>query len=109
MMKSESRFWGDKIREFRELSQNYIGRSSCSYLKGVLPKVYARANLDKQSLSGLIVLIGTAKAQRQDVLGQFALAEGRKGGQFYTPESIVKLFVEMLEPKEQLAKIGFEI
>ena len=82
-------------------------------LKGVLPKVYARPNLDKQSLGGLIdligtVAIGTAKAQRQDVLGlvyeyflgQFALAEGRKGGQFYTPESIVKLLVEMLEPYE---------
>jgi type I restriction enzyme M protein len=82
-------------------------------LKGVLPKVYARANLDKQGLGGLIDLIGTvaigsAKAQSQDVLGrvyeyflgQFALAEGRKGGQFYTPESIVRLLVEMLEPYE---------
>jgi type I restriction enzyme M protein len=80
-------------------------------LKGVLPKVYARPNLDKQSLGGLIDLIGTialgdAEAKSQDVLGrvyeyflgQFALAEGRKGGQFYTPESIVKLLVEMLEP-----------
>lgn len=82
-------------------------------LKGVLPKVYARPNLDKQSLGSLIDLIGTialgdAKAQSQDVLGrvyeyfigQFALAEGRKGGQFYTPVSIVKLLVEMLEPYE---------
>ncbi len=82
-----------------------------STLKGVLPKVYARASLDKQSLGGLIDLIGTVtigdtKAQSQDVLGrvyeyflgQFALAEGRKGGQFYTPQSIVKLLVEMLEP-----------
>jgi len=82
-------------------------------LKGVLPKVYARPNLDKQSLGGLIDLIGTvaigdAKAQSQDILGrvyeyflgQFALAEGRKGGQFYTPLSIVKLLVEMLEPYE---------
>jgi type I restriction enzyme M protein len=80
-------------------------------LKGVLPKVYARPNLDKQSLGGLIDLIGTialgdAEAKSKDVLGrvyeyflgQFALAEGRKGGQFYTPESIVKLLVEMLEP-----------
>ncbi len=69
-----------------------------STLKGVLPKVYARPNLDKQSLGSIIdligtVAIGTAKAQSQDVLGrvyeyflgQFALAEGRKGGQFYTP------------------------
>ncbi|MEM7028192.1 MAG: class I SAM-dependent DNA methyltransferase [Chloroflexota bacterium] len=82
-------------------------------LKGVLPKVYARPNLDKQGLGGLIDLIGTvaigdAEARSKDVLGhvyeyflgQFALAEGRKGGQFYTPESIVKLLVEMLEPYE---------
>jgi len=82
-------------------------------LKGVLPKVYARPNLDKQSLGGLIDLIGTiaigdAKAQSQDILGrvyeyflgEFALAEGRKGGQFYTPLSIVKLLVGMLEPYE---------
>ena len=80
-------------------------------LKGVLPKVYARPNLDKQSLGGLIDLIGTialgdAQAKSKDVLGrvyeyflgEFALAEGRKGGQFYTPESIVKLLVAMLEP-----------
>lgn len=80
-------------------------------LKGVLPKVFARPNLDKQSLGGLIDLIsnitlGDAKARSQDLLGQvyeyflgqFALAEGRKGGQFYTPESIVKLLVEMLQP-----------
>lgn len=80
-------------------------------LKGVLPKVYARPNLDKQSLGSLIDLIGTialgdAESKSKDILGrvyeyflgQFALAEGRKGGQFYTPASIVKLLVEMLEP-----------
>jgi len=89
-------------------------------LKGVLPKVYARPNLDKQGLGGLIdligtVAIGTAKAQRQDVLGlvyeyflgQFALADGRKGGQFYTPESIVKLLVEMLEPHNIGVRFSF--
>ena len=82
-------------------------------LKGVLPKVYARANLDKRSLGGLIDLfstavLGSAEARSQDILGrvyeyflgQFALAEGRKGGQFYTPFSIVKLLVAMLEPYE---------
>lgn len=82
-----------------------------SSLKGVLPKVYARPNLDKQNLGGLIDLIsgikiGDAESKSNDVLGrvyeyflgQFALAEGRKGGQFYTPSSIVKLLVEMLEP-----------
>ena len=97
-------------------------------LKGVLSKVYAKPNLDKNSLGGLIDLIGSfklvsetkspteqleldleqnAKKLRQaDVLGrvyeyflgEFALEEGKKGGQFYTPECIVKLLVEMLAP-----------
>jgi len=80
-------------------------------LKGVLPKVYARQNLDPASLGGLIDLVGNialgdAKARSADVLGhvfeyflgEFALAEGKQGGQFYTPRSIVELLVAMLEP-----------
>jgi len=80
-------------------------------LKGVLPKVYARGNLDPTSLGGLIdlmsnVALGEAKDRSADVLGhvfeyflgEFALAEGKKGGQFYTPRYVVKLLVEMLEP-----------
>jgi len=80
-------------------------------LKDVLPKVYARGNLDPASLGGLIDLVanialGSAKARSADVLGhvfeyflgEFALAEGKKGGQFYTPRSVVELLVEMLEP-----------
>ena len=82
-----------------------------SSLKGVLPKVYARGNLDPATLGGLIDLIsnialGDAKSRSADILGhvfeyflgEFALAEGQKGGQFYTPRSIVQLLVEMLEP-----------
>lgn len=78
--------------------------------KNVLPKVYARGNLDPTSLGGLIDLIGNiafddAKARIAAVLGhvfeyflsEFALAEGKKGGQFYTPRSVVELLVEMLE------------
>jgi len=84
-----------------------------SSLKGVLPKVYARQNLDRASLGGLIDLVGTIalgteEAKSKDVLGQvyeyflgqFALAEGKKGGQFYTPQSVVKLLVEVLQPYE---------
>lgn len=80
-------------------------------LKGVLQKNYARPALNKQRLGELIDLIGTIglgdRASRsKDVLGrvyeyflgQFADAEGKKGGQFYTPRSIVNLLVEMLEP-----------
>jgi type I restriction enzyme M protein len=82
-------------------------------LRGVLPKVFAQEKLDKQSLGGLIDLvgsaaIGTTEARSKDVLGrvyeyflgEFALAEGKKGGQFYTPSSVVRLLVEMLEPYE---------
>lgn len=80
-------------------------------LKGVLPKVYARGNLDATNLGELINLIsnialGDTKSRTQDILGhvfeyflgEFALAEGKKGGQFYTPRSVVQLLVEMLEP-----------
>lgn len=80
-------------------------------LKGILPKVYARPNLDKAALGGLIDLIGNiaigdAAAKSKDLLGrvyeyflgEFANAEGKKGGQFYTPKSIVRIMVEMIEP-----------
>ncbi|MFZ3080086.1 MAG: class I SAM-dependent DNA methyltransferase [Bellilinea sp.] len=87
-------------------------------LKGVLPKIYGDPELDKQRLGELIDLIGSigfaqnASGYQQDghqtqdmlgrvyeyFLGQFADAEGKKGGQFYTPAHIVKLLVEMLEP-----------
>ena len=86
-----------------------IERDNAS-LKGVLPKVVARQNLDPVNLGGLIdlsnIALGTAKARSADVLGhvfeyflgEFALAEGKKGGQFYTPRSVVELLVEMMEP-----------
>jgi type I restriction enzyme M protein len=80
-------------------------------LKGVLQKNYARPALNKQRLGELIDLIGTIglgykENRSKDILGsvyeyflgQFADAEGKKGGQFYTPRSIVKLLVEMLKP-----------
>lgn len=94
-----------------DLGMEAIEQENAKRLKGILPKVYGQQKLDQKSLGGLIDLIGSitlgdAEAQAQDVLGrvyeyflgQFALAEGKKGGQFYTPESIVKLLVEMLEP-----------
>lgn len=80
-------------------------------LKGVLPKDYARPALDKTRLGQLIDLIsniqvGDEEARAKDVLGrvyeyflsQFASAEGKKGGEFFTPRCVVKLLVEMLEP-----------
>lgn len=84
-------------------------------LKGVLPKVYAKENLDSICLGGLIDLLsnlslsgegGGKTAQSSDILGhifeyflgEFALSEGKKGGQFYTPKSVVELLITMLEP-----------
>ncbi len=80
-------------------------------LKGVLPQNYSRPALDKQRLGELIDLIGTIglgdkENRSRDILGrvyeyflgEFADAEGKKGGQFYTPRCIVQLLVEMLEP-----------
>ena len=80
-------------------------------LKKVLPKVYAKGNLDPINLGKLIdefsnIDMELAKGRSADILGhvfeyflgQFGLAEGKKGGQFYTPLSVVKLLVEMLEP-----------
>lgn len=80
-------------------------------LKGVLPKDYARPALDKHRLGELIDLVSTiglgdAENRSKDVLGrvyeyflmQFASAEGKNGGQFYTPSCIVRLLVEMLAP-----------
>ena len=80
-------------------------------LRGVLPKEYARPALDKARLGQVVdmvsnIKVGGAEARATDVLGnvyeyfleQFALAEGRKGGEFYTPRSVVRLLVEMLKP-----------
>ena len=80
-------------------------------LKDVLPKDYARPSLDKRRLGQLIdmvsnIMVGDEDARSKDVLGrvyeyflsQFASAEGKKGGEFYTPRCVVKLLVEMLEP-----------
>ena len=80
-------------------------------LRGVLPKDYARPELDKLRLGQLIdmvgdIKVGDAEARSKDVLGrvyeyflsQFASAEGKRGGEFYTPRCVVKLLVEMLEP-----------
>jgi type I restriction enzyme M protein len=80
-------------------------------LKNVLNKTYTQLQIDPANLSGLIDLIATIPFQHANLhakdilghvyeyfLGQFALAEGKKGGQYFTPKSIVSLIVQMLEP-----------
>ncbi|NLD66382.1 MAG: SAM-dependent DNA methyltransferase, partial [Crenarchaeota archaeon] len=98
------------IGTFVDDAMDAIERDNAS-LKGVLPKNYGRPGLDKQRLGELIDLVGTIglgdrESRSKDILGrvyeyflgQFADAEGKKGGQFYTPQSIVRLLVAMIEP-----------
>lgn len=105
-----------------------IERENPKLLKEILPKVYGQQKLDSTALGGLIDMIGSVNLRKVEAesdgqlsldtepevapsrqadllgqvyeyfLGQFALAEGKKGGQFYTPESVVRILVEMLEP-----------
>jgi type I restriction enzyme M protein len=80
-------------------------------LKGVLPKQFARAEIDKRLLGELLDLIGTIGFTKVDhgaddvlgrvyeyFLGQFASSEGKRAGEYYTPRSVVRLLVEMIEP-----------
>ncbi|MFD8703775.1 type I restriction-modification system subunit M [Kitasatospora sp. NPDC059648] len=83
-------------------------------LTGVLPKIFNRDNVDRKRLKELVDLISDARftghgdRPAQDVLGEvyeyflekFARAEGKRAGEFYTPASVVRLLVEVLEPYE---------
>jgi type I restriction enzyme M protein len=82
-------------------------------LKGKLPRDYARRGIATERMGGLIdmigsIAIGTDQARAKDVLGRvyeyflgkFAAAEGKLGGEFFTPSSVVRLLVEMIEPYE---------
>ena len=99
-----------KIGTYVDDAMSAIERDNPS-LKGVLPKDYGRPGLDKQRLGQLINLIsdiglGSPADRAKDVLGRvyeyflamFASAEGKKGGQFYTPSWVVRVLVEALAP-----------
>ena len=100
----------EKIGKWLDGAMDAIERDNPS-LKGVLPKVYARPGLDKDNLGKLIDLfsgleVGGREQRSRDVLGRvyeyflgrFASAEGKGGGEFYTPQSVVRVLVEMIEP-----------
>ena len=106
----ESKARQEEIGATIDLAMDLIEKNNES-LKGVLPKNYGREDLDKQLLGNVVdvvsnIKVGGADAQATDVLGQvyeyfleqFAIAEGRRGGEFYTPRSVVRLLVEMIEP-----------
>ena len=93
-----------------DLAMDAIARDNPA-LRGALPTIYARCALDEGKLGELVTLLGTIGlgdpgARSRDVLGRiyeyflaaFASAEGQRGGQFYTPRSLVRLLVEMLAP-----------
>jgi type I restriction enzyme M protein len=90
-----------------------IERDNPEQLRGVLPKIYARAPLEPARLGSIVGTIakigfGDDPAAARDVLGrtyeyfirEFARKEGHRGGEFYTPRSVTRLLVEMLEPLE---------
>ncbi len=102
-----------KIRSVGQLIDNALEaiEHDNPKLKGVLNKRYTQLQIDQSKLGELIDLIATVPFKHKSLdskdilghvyeyfLGQFALAEGKKGGQFYTPKSIVSLIVQMLEP-----------
>jgi type I restriction enzyme M protein len=101
---------GKDLRKSLDNAMRTIEREN-ETLKGVLPKDYSRSSIDEFRLRELIQLVGTIdlgseSARSQDIIGRvyeyfllkFAGAEGNKGGEFYTPRSVVKLLVEMIEP-----------
>jgi len=123
--RAENIFWVPKEARWSHLQasakQSTIGKliddamaaieANNASLKGVLPKEYARPALDKIMVGELIDLISgiamhESQDQARDVLGRvyeyflsgFAGAEGKRGGEFYTPRSVVRVLVEMLEP-----------
>jgi len=83
-------------------------------LEGTLPRLFNRANVDQRRLADLLDLLnsvqftGQGASKARDLLGEvyeyflakFAAAEGRRGGEFYTPAGVVRVIVEMLQPKE---------
>jgi type I restriction enzyme M protein len=90
-----------------------IERDNPEQLRGVLPKVYGRSELEPSKLGELVGVIarvgfGDDEEKARDLLGRtyeyfiklFAKAEGHRGGEFYTPSSVVQLLVELLEPFE---------
>lgn len=100
---------GEKI----DTALGEIEKANEEQLRGVLPRIYARVPLSSQKLGELVTTIakvgfGDDEDKARDILGRtyeyfikrFAAAEGHRGGEFYTPRSVTRLLVEMLEPFE---------
>lgn len=101
------------IGKYIDEAMDAIENDNLKQLKGVLPKIYTKTTLEGHILGELVNIFSRIKFdhdidKEKDILGrvyeyflgQFATAEGKRGGEFYTPRSIVKLLVEILEPYE---------
>jgi type I restriction enzyme M protein len=108
--RAKSRSEDQKVGELIDGAMEAIEHANPE-LKGVLPKIFNRFGVDERRLAELVDLIGKVgfgpqAGRARDLLGQvyeyclgrFALAEGRRGGEYWTPESVVRLLVEILEP-----------
>lgn len=103
----------ETIGKYIDEAMEAIENENPKELKGVLPKIYTKTHLDSQILGELVNIFSKIKFdhdidKEKDILGrvyeyflgQFASAEGKRGGEFYTPRSIVRLLVEILSPYE---------
>jgi len=103
----------EKDTRIRKKNLEAIENENLKDLKGVLPKIYTKTTLDYQILGELVNIFSKITFdhdidKEKDILGrvyeyflgQFASAEGKRGGEFYTPRSIVRLLVEVLSPYE---------
>ena len=101
------------IGQLLDAALEEIEKANEEQLRGVLPRIYARAPLASQKMGELVTTVakvgfGDDEDTARDILGrtyeyfikQFATAEGHRGGEFYTPRSVTRLLVEMLEPYE---------
>ncbi|MDP1860430.1 MAG: type I restriction-modification system subunit M N-terminal domain-containing protein, partial [Gemmatimonadaceae bacterium] len=101
-----------EIKRILDDALELLERTYPDKLRGLLPRIYVGSNLDTESLAGLVNLFSREVFQRdhagEDLLGriyeyfigEFASSEGKRGGEYFTPASIVKTLVAMLEPKQ---------
>ncbi len=103
------------IGKYIDEAMEAIENENPKQLKGVLPRIFTKTTLESHILGELVNIFSKIKFdhdidQEKDMLGrvyeyflgQFASAEGKRGGEFYTPRSIVRLLVEVLEPYENV-------
>lgn len=103
----------EKVGVFIDKAMKAIEEANPATLKDVLPKIYGMPKMEARTLGQLVdmvtnIYLGGEASKSRDILGrvyeyflgQFADAEGKRGGQFYTPRSVVRTLVELIEPLE---------